>query len=60
MKKLTLISLLAVLTLPLTAKADFLGLYVGGGVWQHAPSGGIGYNDTKMYIAKQKIMTHIC
>ena len=46
MKKLTLISLLAVLTLPLTAKADFLGLYVGGGVWQHAPSGGIGYNDT--------------
>ena len=39
MKK-TLVSMVAVLGLMTgTAQADFLGLYVGGGMWKHSPSG---------------------
>lgn len=39
MKK-TLVSMVAVLGLMAgTAQADFLGLYVGGGMWKHSPSG---------------------
>lgn len=39
MKK-TLVSMVAALGLMAgTAQADFLGLYVGGGMWKHSPSG---------------------
>ncbi len=39
MKK-TLVSMVAALGLMTgTAQADFLGLYVGGGMWKHSPSG---------------------
>ena len=42
MRKITVPLLLALSSLVNTAHADFLGLYVGGGVWDHDPSGTFG------------------
>jgi outer membrane protein len=35
----------AIALTPLTAAADFMGLYLGAGSWQSAPAGGIGRTD---------------
>jgi hypothetical protein len=41
--------IVVVITLvPITAVADFIGLYVGGGSWQASPEGSIGRTDINL------------
>ncbi len=42
MRKITISTILALSALSSNANADALGLYVGGGVWDHDPSGSFG------------------
>jgi outer membrane protein len=45
MKLLPTLCCIALALTPITAYADFLGLYFGGGTWQAAPDGNIGRSD---------------
>lgn len=42
MRKITISAILALSALSSNANADALGLYIGGGVWDHDPSGSFG------------------
>lgn len=42
MRKITISTILALSALSSNANADALGLYIGGGVWDHDPSGSFG------------------